>query len=546
MVLLAILLGMVFPANATHYRGSEITYECMGGTTYRVWMTGYNDCAGVIGFGLPMTVFGDSSSCAQPTPLTGWVPVDTTNITIVCPGALTDCEMPGQMIGGVRQYRWYRDYDFGNVDCDHYGIQFSSCCRNASALNVIPPGGAGMFNSSYGIDLASPSCNSSPVFVTTQRVYMLDGTYNIMTVAATDPDGDSLAYALGPCLEGQNGDTITYAAGHDPVTAPFGPGWNIQLDAVTGDLSFQPTPGALTTGVICVYVKEYRNGVQIGQIVKDMHVYMMTNVGGLTTNPVINLENPVNATVSGMEVYGCTGSNMCFDLHVTEPDTNLQHEIWWLTQIAGATFTDAQNPGVTDTVAGQQPSARFCWTPTQPGTYVFHVRAKNDQCLAVGRVSHSIRIHISDPAAVAPTLTLSGDTLSVQPAGATYQWYVDSMSIPGATSQHHVAQQSGQYYALLTDSSGCSYWSDTLAVTLLSRTVPTSTTLRAWPNPSTGLVEVDGLEIGGDISLLDVSGRMVAQFHVTDTHMRIDWQDLPAGVYFLRSGNNVLRLLLQD
>jgi hypothetical protein len=64
----------------------------------------------------------------------------------------------------------------------------------------------------------------------------------------------------------------------------------------------------------------------------------------------------------------------------------------------------------------------------------------------------------------------SPDTLCIPnlPNIASWQWYLDGSPIPGATSANFIAQQSGTYWAQLTDFFGCSAESDPLSLTLFT------------------------------------------------------------------------------
>jgi hypothetical protein len=52
------------------------------------------------------------------------------------------------------------------------------------------------------------------------------------------------------------------------------------------------------------------------------------------------------------------------------------------------------------------------------------------------------------------------------PGSPTYQWYRDSVPVPGATAGFYFPSESGVYHVQITDAAGCIGYSDTLAVTL--------------------------------------------------------------------------------
>jgi hypothetical protein len=66
----------------------------------------------------------------------------------------------------------------------------------------------------------------------------------------------------------------------------------------------------------------------------------------------------------------------------------------------------------------------------------------------------------------APAITNNSNTLSTTATFASYQWYKNGNIIAGATSQNYAVTQSGNYYVMVTNSSGCSAQSNTIAITL--------------------------------------------------------------------------------
>ncbi len=92
---------------------------------------------------------------------------------------------------------------------------------------------------------------------------------------AYDPDGDSLSYSLIDC-RGYNGEPIPgYGL---PNASNF-----IVIDAATGDLTWD-SPVAAGEYNIAILIQEWRNGVAIGSVVRDMQI---TIIACDNTPPVI-------------------------------------------------------------------------------------------------------------------------------------------------------------------------------------------------------------------------------------------------------------------
>jgi gliding motility-associated-like protein len=85
---------------------------------------------------------------------------------------------------------------------------------------------------------------------------------------AYDPDGDSLSYRLVPC-RGAQGQVIP---GY--TLPPTGPPNIIHLDSVTGDFRWDSPPQAGEYN-IAILVEEWRNGVKIGSVLRDMQIIIV-------------------------------------------------------------------------------------------------------------------------------------------------------------------------------------------------------------------------------------------------------------------------------
>ena len=85
---------------------------------------------------------------------------------------------------------------------------------------------------------------------------------------AYDPDGDSLSYKLVPCLGDQGKVIPGYTL---PQTAPPN---IIRLDSVTGDF-FWNCPPLQGEYNIAILVEEWRNGVKIGGVERDMQIIIL-------------------------------------------------------------------------------------------------------------------------------------------------------------------------------------------------------------------------------------------------------------------------------
>jgi len=110
--------------------------------------------------------------------------------------------------------------------------------------------------------------------------------------------------------------------------------------------------------------------------------------------------------------------------------------------------------------------------------------------------------------------------LSAEPAGAAYQWLAcdtisvgfppviitTSVIIPGATNQDFTPTEIG-HYAVVVTSGSCSDTSDCEYVSVVGMQEKKKSELRLHPNPTTGILIIEGAE--GIASIYDIYGRLV-------------------------------------
>ncbi len=161
--------------------------------------------------------------------------------------------------------------------CPDWIISTSTCCRNQIITTLTGPGTLDMYVEAKLDNLNYPN-NSSPVFSTYPvSRFCINHTFHYNQVA-TDPDGDTLVYSL----------VDAYTLGVGPVSVPYittpilYSGTNpvasnppVTIDSATGIITL--TPYIVQVGVIAILVQEYRNGVLIGSVRRDMQVNIEAN-----------------------------------------------------------------------------------------------------------------------------------------------------------------------------------------------------------------------------------------------------------------------------
>jgi hypothetical protein len=444
---------------ATHFRGVDVQYECLNACTTRLQMKVYRDCTGSI---LLSDTFSISAGpgCVLPSPVSPWSVQVVTEITQLCPGYPTICNTPGATMVSAEELYWYRDYDVCTGTPCVYWIGWETCCRSAAINNLINPSTQGVYVLNT-LNTWAGTCNNSPRYTREPYLFGCSGQDYDFHAGANDPDGDSLAYSLGPCMQSP-GNQVNYASGCFGY-APF-ISWNITIDAATGILHLQASPGNAFAGVICIYTEEWRNGALINTYARDFQLSLSSCPGN--ANPTLTAPFNVtgNATVSGHEIHTRAGNSFCFDIGSADVDPGQGMAMWWTVRPAGASFVDAFNATVSDTVpgtSGAPPTGRFCWTPTDPGIYYLMLHVQDDQCPLLGMDETVVTVHVDSCTVTAASVTFitGDDTLDrcagqlqdtlAAPGFLTYLWNT------GDTTPSIVVDSAGAYWCTVADSMGC-------------------------------------------------------------------------------------------
>lgn len=459
-LLFALLSGVPELTSATHIMGVDIAYECLGGCAYRIHWRSYRDCNGVTAISPNLTFVPISgSNCAAPTPLNNWSAQNTVEVTPICPGIPTRCTSASATINGVEEYYRFRDFDICSSNCI-YRITWGDCCRN----NAITSGAASneIYTWTTTVNTGIP-CNSSPQFSNPPVPYICLGQSFTFNQGAFDPDGDSLVYSLGPCYDDDSLTLVGYntGAGFSP-TSPLGPSWNVNLNAQTGDISITPQPGNLEVGVLCIYVDEYRNGILIGTVVRDMQITVI-DCGNNVVPSTNGVANVTGGSGSGFNISTCLGNTLCFEIPVVDPDTGQTVTFWWNQNIPGATFTQTGG-GTSDTIIGANPSATVCWTPPSIGSYNFLVTMEDNNCPLLGRNQFTFTINVNPPVTVTANATPECDQsnfsawVSGGSAPFTFLWTgAGGLNATGASPTHtYPGPGTFAWSVSVTDAAGCS------------------------------------------------------------------------------------------
>jgi gliding motility-associated-like protein len=226
-----------------------------------------------------------------------------------------------------------------------YIVSKQRCCRVMNISNIQPPsqdrGATYTIKIPGTADIPNGPQNSSPQFIFNDTVVVCGDAFFAMSFQATDPDADSLSYSFIDAYDGGSpGNSSPVPASNPPYNnipyafpfngaQPLGTG--VTIDPITGLISgIAPASGIY---VICVLVREYRNGILFAESRKELHLDVATCF-------------PLTATSNFVPIT-CDG----FTVNFTESSTGNPNTFFW-------DFGDPAS-GVNNTSTLQNPTHTF-------------------------------------------------------------------------------------------------------------------------------------------------------------------------------------------
>lgn len=377
--LILLMGGAMLPLQATHIQGGELSYTPVGPNEYEVTLAYYRDCAGIplaTSYGINYdSPGGCGTSGSFNVPLVS----GPLNVTPLCPSYVLLSRCNGGTLPGVEQGIYQARVTLPTA-CTDWTFSISTCCRNG-AITTGPSGGIHIFATLNSVDAPN---NTSPAFSSLPVPYICINDLYTYNHGAVEPDGDSLAYSLVAPYTSDS-TQVTYGVGYS-AKSPISSSPGLTLDPINGNIVINPNNIEVT--VMGVLVEEYRNGVLIGSIIRDIQIAVLNCNND---NPVIDsITNLVNGTqVAPQAINICPGVPFSFDIAASDADSTDLLYMSWNNGIPAGTFTVAND-------SSNAPIGSFSWTPTlaDSGFKSFTISVKDDACPSYGSSVVSFDIYV--------------------------------------------------------------------------------------------------------------------------------------------------------
>jgi len=365
---------------ATHNRAGEITYVQIDEFTYEITITTFTN--------------------TQPT-TSGWPPVDRPVLEIAFGDNTTAMVDRVEMIDLPDYYRkntYITTHTFPGPGT--YELVVEDPNRNEGVSNI--PNSVTVVFSIKTIMQINPALgpNSTPQLLSPPVDKAALNRLFIHNPAAWDPDGDSLAYKLTPCT-GENGQPI------EGFTFPD----DIAMNETTGDLVWDK-PTELGVFNVAILIEEWREGVKIGQITRDLQI------------EVYETDNMPPELLSEQQICVEAGDSVTIDIKGYDPDG----DDLVLTPLGGAFEVD--NPAtytttgtVADTIYGQIKWGTDC-SHIRRQPYLLVIKAEDqDEDIPLADLHH-IQVWVNGPATQFTSVTPTNNSIELN-------WFSPSCDVTG-------------------------------------------------------------------------------------------------------------------
>ncbi|MDZ4759075.1 MAG: T9SS type A sorting domain-containing protein [Bacteroidota bacterium] len=145
-----------------------------------------------------------------------------------------------------------------------------------------------------------------------------------------------------------------------------------------------------------------------------------------------------------------------------------------------------------------------------------------------------------------PTISATASAVSTTASGLTYQWYRDTTLVANATSQTYTPTVNGKYKLKVTNSNGCSSFSDPLDFKNTSISdLSGIQSLGIFPNPANNTITLEFASTTKQtvqLYIIDINGKVVMTQNINaanaKNNINIDLTNFAKGIYLVKLQTN--------
>ena len=348
-LIISLILFSSLSARSSHLMGGEIVVQNDQVGQYEILLTLYRDVTGIL-LNNNQTLNVYDSAGNQVTTIvssldsTAFHPVFGISYTSLLPNNCYGTEI------------YFYSAIFPCFIPGNYTVTWNNCCRNPSIANMINPGSLSMYlDCNFTVDLTTTT--SSPYFLSPPVVCVPVNTPWQYNPLPFDEENDSLSWSLDTPYDYVSG---VFPNGY-PITGyslpPAISGGDLTVNPYTGELSW--TASTVGNYVYTVVCEEYRNGLKIGEIRRDMQFIVLPN-GNL---PALSNLNNFSTDLNGIPfVESVANSTLIIDLYVIDSSS-----LFLSFDGIGGIFDDSLNPMTSTITSTNNPYEKkftLNWSPT--------------------------------------------------------------------------------------------------------------------------------------------------------------------------------------
>ena len=344
-------IAIAVSSYATHLMGGQISATYLSsdttGSHYYLELDVYRDTLGV-----PMTLNQSVDIFILDTN-GSYSFVSTETISFGVGGPVSSMSS----VYGVEVYHFTDTIDF--LSNGYYMIKWTDCCRNGAIVNMANPLSESMSFLTYvNVDSASP--NSSPTFLAPPVSYLPANTLWQYNPLPFDPDGDSLVWHLSvPLSAGMSVPALVMGYEYLSDTTYSNATGLFSIDSITGAVTWDAK--MVGNFVASFAVEEYRNGVLVGAMSRDMQFVVVPDTSNAM--PVIsNMQSLPTNNLGYPYIKISPGQNYQVHLLASDADINDVVSMSSFGESFGLT-TAASTFGYSLTGNGNEIEGTFAWTP---------------------------------------------------------------------------------------------------------------------------------------------------------------------------------------